>query len=310
MNIKGKKIIVTGGAGFIGSHIVDALVKEGARVFVIDDLSSGKNNISHLKNKVKHIKISITDLESLKKVFKGAYAVVHHAAIASVRKTIKHPKQTHEVNALGTLQIFIAAVEAKVDRVIYASSSAVYGDSPKFPKVENMQPDPISPYAIQKLIGELYGLFFYNIYGLKTIGLRYFNVFGPRQDSNSEYSAVIPKFIGLIKDQKNPHIYGDGKQTRDFVYVDDVVRANLNALKTNKGFGQVYNIGTGKQISLNKLVDCINEILGTNLQAERVQSKAGEIKHSHANIKKAKQHLNWTPKTSFEKGLLKTIKSL
>jgi UDP-glucose 4-epimerase len=310
ISLKGKKIVVTGGAGFIGSHIVDALVKDGANVTVIDNLSTGKKeNIAKVASQVELIIGDITDLDLLEKTFVGAYAVVHEAAVASVPQSITFPNETFAVNVTGTLNVFEAAKRAGVDRVIYATSSAVYGDDPTMPKDETMATVPISPYGTHKLTNEIDAKI-YTESGLKTIGLRYFNVFGPRQNPFSEYSAVIPKFIALMKKGKAPSIYGDGSQTRDFIYVADIVEANMKALETEDGFGEVFNIGYGSKISLNDLVMKINSVLGANYKASYVPAKMGDINDSYADISKARTILHFEPRVSFEEGLKETANML
>ena len=309
-SLKDTKIIVTGGAGFIGSHIVEELVREGARVTVIDDLSTGKReNLASVMDTIKFVVGSITDSQLLKKAFTGAYAVVHEAAIASVPQSIAFPKETYEVNVTGTENVFAAARTAGVDRVIYATSSAVYGDDPTMPKREDMKMAPISPYGEHKLANELDAKR-YAAQGLKTIGLRYFNVFGPRQNPRSEYSAVIPKFVSLMKQGKAPSIFGDGSQTRDFVYVADIVQANMRALKASAGFGEVFNIGTGVQTSLNDLVMKINAVLATGIKAAYLPAKAGDIKDSYADSAKAREILGFKLSVTFDDGLKETIASL
>ena len=306
-----KKIVVTGGAGFIGSHVVDALVESGAEVVVIDNFSTGKKeNIEHVLDKIKLFDSTIVNTEFLKKIFKGADAVVHIAASSSVLESIEFPMETNTANTVGTLSVFTAALDAGVGRVVYASSSSVYGDTPVLPKVETMSTNPLSPYAIQKLTAELYGRIFCSTYGLKTIGLRYFNIFGPRQDPNSVYSAVIPKFIRLIKNGERPIIYGDGEHTRDFTYVANAVAANLLALDAKSGFGESYNIAAGNRISLNDLVDKINGILGTAVLPEYAENRKGDIKDSFADIKKAKETFGYEPTITFEEGLRCTVDSI
>lgn len=306
-----KKIVVTGGAGFIGSHVVDALVDSGAEVVVVDNFSTGKKeNIEHVLNKIKLFEGTIVDTEFLKKIFNGADAVIHLAALPSVPKSIKFPIETNTANAVGTLSVFTAARDVGVDRVVYASSSSVYGDTPVLPKVETMPTNPLSPYSIQKLTAELYGRIFYSTYGLKTIGLRYFNIFGPRQNPHGEYSAVIPKFIHLIKSGKRPTIYGNGEHTRDFTYVANAVSANLLALDAKSGFGEAYNIAAGNRISLNGLVNKINEILGTTIIPEYSENRKGDIKDSFADINKAKETFDYEPTVTFDEGLKHTIDSI
>ena len=306
-----KKVVVTGGAGFIGSHVVDTLVKSGTEVIVVDDFSTGKKkNIEHVLDKIKLFEGTIVDTEFLKKIFTGADAVIHLAALPSVPRSVEFPIDTNATNAVGTLSVFVAARDAGVERVVYASSSSVYGNTPILPKVETMPTNPLSPYAVQKLTTELYGGIFNSIYGLKTIGLRFFNVFGPRQDPDSMYSAVIPKFIRCIKKGERPIIYGDGEHTRDFTYVQNVVEAILCALDAGRGFGEVFNIAAGGQISINKLVDSINKILGTAITSEYVTPRQGEIKDSFADIAKARETFGYEPAVLFEDGLRQTIDSI
>lgn len=305
------KIIVTGGAGFIGSHTVDALLQSGAAVVVIDDLSTGKReNLAHVLSDITLHEKSIVDTAFLTEICKGADAVLHLAALPSVPKSIALPLETHLTNATGTLSVFIAARDAGVPRVVYASSSSVYGDTPTLPKVETMLTNPLSPYAIQKLTAELYGRVFYNVYGLKTIGLRYFNIFGPRQDPQSAYAAVIPKFIALMKKGETPQINGDGEHTRDFTFVENAVAANLAALTAERGFGEAYNIATGGHISLNALVSTINNMLGTRIAATYLPSRQGDIKDSFADITKAKSTFGYEPHVSFDEGIRRTIDSI
>lgn len=306
-----KKIIVTGGAGFIGSNIVDALLAAGADVTVIDDFSTGKReNIAHALDKIRLCEGSIVDTDLLRKEFAGADAVVHLAALPSVPKSIAFPFETNQANEVGTLSVFIAARDAGVERVIYASSSSVYGDTPTLPKVETMPTKPLSPYAIQKLAGEQYGRVFYTTYGLKTIGFRFFNIFGPRQDPASMYSAVIPKFISQMKKGERPTINGDGEHTRDFTYIANVVAATMGALEATKGFGEAYNIAAGNRISLNQLVEKINGILGTSIVPDHVAPRQGDIKDSFASIEKAKDAFGYEPAVFFDEGLSRTIESL
>lgn len=306
-----KKVAVTGGAGFIGSNIVDALVEKGVEVVVVDDFSTGKReNIEQVKGKIELFEGSIVDTDLLKKAFAGADAVIHLAALPSVPKSIQLPLETNMVNEVGTLSVFVAARDAGVDRVVYASSSSVYGDTPILPKVETMPTNPLSPYAVQKLTAELYGRVFMNVYGLKTIGLRYFNIFGPRQDPHSVYSAVIPKFVSLIQKGEHPVIYGDGEHTRDFTYIQNAVAANLCALRATQGFGEAYNIAAGNRISLNELVEKINGILRTEILPEYSAPRQGDIKDSFADIMKAKNAFGYEPIVSFDDGLKYTIDSL
>lgn len=306
-----KKVVVTGGGGFIGSHSVDALVAQGVEVVVVDNFSTGKReNLAHHGSRVTVHEHTIVDTEFLTSVCEGADAVLHLAALPSVPKSVALPLETHEANATGTLSVFVAARDAGVRRVVYASSSSVYGDTPTLPKVETMPTKPLSPYAVQKLTTELYGRVFHALYGLETIGLRYFNVFGPRQDPSSDYAAVIPKFIAMMKRRESPTLHGDGEQTRDFTYIKNAVAGNLAALSATRGFGEAYNIATGNRISLNELVTKINDQLGTKLTAVHGPVRSGDIQDSYADIEKAQQTFGYAPTVSFDDGLRETADSL
>ncbi len=303
--------LVTGGAGFIGSNIVRFLVNRGLdKVRVIDDLSSGRMiNLNTLMDKIEFIQGDIRNIKTLKKAVDGIDYILHLAAIPSVPRSVLLPDLTNDVNINGTLNLLIAARDAKVKRVVFTSSSSIYGDSPVMPKVETMIPNPISPYGIHKLTGEYYSKVFFQLYGLETISLRYFNVFGPNQDPASEYAAVIPKFIKMILNDQNPTIFGDGEQTRDFTYVINVVKANILAAesKLDGYFGEVVNIACNDSISLNSLVDMINEILGKNVKPTYLPVRAGDIKHSLAGIQKAKEILNFSPEIMMKEGLQLTV---
>jgi len=301
---------VTGGAGFIGSNLVDRLLEECQEVVVIDNFFSGKReNLQKHKNnpKLKICKADICNSE-IEKYLAGAEMIFHLAAIPSVQYSLKNPEETDKVNIGGTLRLLESAREAGVKRFVFSSSCAVYGDKERLPLVETMKPEPKSPYAIQKNTSEHYCNLYHNAYGLETICLRYFNVFGPHQDPNSEYSSLIPKFIKLIKSSTPPTINGDGKQTRDFVYVKDIVEANILAARTrNKEvFGEVFNIGTGKQISVNYVTEQLLAYLKKEIKPVHGPAVA-EMKAAQADIEKAKKNLYWEPKTTFEKGLEKTI---
>ena len=303
-----KNIIVTGGAGFIGSNLVKKLIEKNT-VTVIDDLSTGFfENIEDLvtQNKVKLIKGSITDLDLLQDACKGIDFVFHEAAIPSVPRSVKDPYKSNFVNANGTLNILIAARDNAVKKVIYASSSSVYGDTPTLPKKEEMKPCPQSPYAVSKLTAEYYCDVFTQIYNLPTISLRYFNVYGPLQDPNSEYAAVIPKFITNIKNDKSPIIYGDGEQTRDFTFVNDVVTANILAAESSST--GIYNIAGGKRISINELVKMLLTLQKKEITSNHVEQRDGDIKHSLADISRAKEAFGYTPRYEIFDGLKETIK--
>jgi len=302
------KVLVTGGAGFIGSHLVEELAKD-YDVVIVDDLSTGRlENIDNLitKKNVKFVKGNITELALLKEVIRDIDYVFHQAAIPSVLKSIENPLAVNNANINGTLNVLIASRDAGVKKVIYASSSAVYGDSPELTRREDTKPDPLSPYAVTKIAGEYYCKVFYEMYGLKTVSLRYFNVFGPRQDPKSDYAAVIPKFISSMLQDKPPTIYGDGEQSRDFVYVKDVVQANILACRKNAG--GVFNVACGERITVNELVSEINKILNKKIAPVYVSPKKGDIRHSLADITKAKKILGYEPKYDLEDGLKESIK--
>ncbi len=307
--------LVTGGAGFIGSHIVEELLQRGERVRVLDNFSTGKrknlNFKKDLKSKVQLeiIEGDLRDLKTVRKALKGVHYVLHQGAIPSVTRSLIDPNTTTQVNILGTLNILIASRDAGVKKVVYAGSSSVYGDTEILPKTETMAPNPLSPYAASKLAGENYCKVFYENYGLKTVSLRYFNVFGSRQDPKSQYAAVIPKFITTMLKGERPTIYGDGKQSRDFTFVTNVVKANLLSCSTPKLGGEVLNIACGVRVNLIDLVKKINQILGTNIKAKHSEPRVGEVRHSQADISKAKRTINYQPRVSFEDGLKKTIES-
>lgn len=306
------KVVVTGGAGFIGSHLSEALLGKGYEVVIIDDLATGRReNIASFVDKITFVEGSILDRELLKKTFEGVKYVFHQAALPSVPKSLQEPYETHKANAEGTLNVFLAARDAGVQRVVYASSSSVYGDSPTLPKVETMPYNPLSPYAAHKLYGELMAKMAANYFNVETVGLRYFNVFGPRQNPNSKYAAVIPLFIKLMAAGEAPTINGDGTITRDFTYIANVVQANIcAALAPNEASGQVFNIACGDSISLNDLVMKINTELKTSITPMYKDVRAGDILHSLADIGKARKILGYNPEVSFDEGLRNTIASL
>ncbi len=310
--MKNKKIVVTGGAGFIGSNLVESLAEEN-EVKIIDDFSTGKKeNISDLS--VEIVEGSITNLDLLKEIFEGADYIFHQAALPSVDRSIKDPISSNEVNVDGTLKVLIAARDAGVKKVVYASSSSTYGDTPTLPKKEDMEPNPLSPYAITKLTGEYYCTIFDHIYGLPTVSLRYFNVYGPRQNPSSEYAAVIPRFINRVLNNEPPVIYGDGKQTRDFTFIKDVVRANILSAERGKARGMI-NVAGGKRITINELAEKIIDLTGKK-EKEKVKEKLkpiyteprpGDIRHSLADISKAKKMLGYEPRWSLDDGLDLTV---
>ncbi|MGH9968315.1 MAG: SDR family oxidoreductase [Pyrinomonadaceae bacterium] len=301
--------LVTGGAGFIGSHIASALVSSGARVRIIDDLSTGySENIEEIGGDIDFVKASLADESGLRRSLEDVELVFHEAAIPSVPRSVENPRQTHIASVESTFSLLLAAREKKVRRLIYAASSSAYGDQPTLPKKEAMLPDPLSPYAVAKLVGEYYCQVFTRVYGLETMSLRYFNVFGPRQDPSSTYSGVISRFISTLLSDQRPVIYGDGEQTRDFTYVDNVVSANLKAAETNKGIGSIVNIANGERISLNQLLEEVKDLTGkTNLDADYQKPRAGDVLHSLADISRAREMLGFEPLVGLREGLQRTI---
>jgi nucleoside-diphosphate-sugar epimerase len=300
--------LVTGGAGFIGSHIVEALVKKRERVRVIDNLSTGKReNLQHLMDEIEFIEGDLRDPETAAKAAKGADFILHEAAIPSVPRSVKDPIGSTQNNLNGTLHLLMAARDAGVKRLVYASSSSIYGDSPTLPKVEDFLPAPLSPYAASKLAGEYYCQVFYRVYGLETVCLRYFNVFGPRQDPLSLYAAVIPRFITLALAKKPLVVYGDGEQSRDFSFVANVVQANLLACEAMGVAGEQINVGGGGQISLNQLIEELKMIVDADLKVTYAAPRAGDIKHSLASIEKAQKVIGFEPPIPFSEGLHRTV---
>ncbi len=299
--------LVTGGAGFIGSNIVSALVERRDDVRVLDSLATGRQtNLVGLDGRITQITGDLRDAEAVKRAVGGVDAVFHQAALSSVARSIADPLSSHEINATGTLILLQAAREAGVRRFVYASSSSVYGDTPTLPKVETLPTNPLSPYAVAKLAGEQYCRVFFRLYGLETVCLRYFNVFGPRQDPNSEYAAVVPKFIAAMSKRQPPVIHGDGTQSRDFSYVSNVVEANLLAASANGIGGEVFNIACGQQASLLDLVASLNRILGTSIEPSFGPPRPGDVKHSMADIDHARLLLGYEPRVLFEAGLART----
>ena len=302
------KILVTGGAGFIGSHIVYELINRGDKVRVLDNFATGKKeNIAQIMDKIELIEGDLRDIETVKKAVDGIDYILHQGAIPSVPRSIQDPATTNEVNVGGTLNVLIAARDAKIKGVVYASSSSVYGEVKGKRKKENMTSSPLSPYALSKLAGEYYCKIFYSIYGLETVMLRYFNVFGPRQDPLSQYAAAIPRFVTLMQEGKKPTIFGDGKQTRDFTYVGNVVQANLSAMIAPDAAGKICNIACGRKIVLNDVIKLINKFLDTKIKPMYAAECVGDIKHSLADISNAKKFLGYNPKVCFEEGLEKTV---
>jgi len=301
------RYLVTGGAGFIGSHTVDELVRRGHGVVVLDDLSSGKEeNLADVRNKITFVKGSITDIESVQKAMHQAEYVIHLAARTSVPRSMKDPLDTNRINVEGTLNVLVAARDNKVKRFVFAASSSAYGETPTLPKTESMQPAPISPYGVTKYVGELYAQTFGRCYGLENVSLRYFNIFGPRQDPDSPYSGVLSRFTTAFLEGSQPTVYGDGEQTRDFTFVENAVQANLLACETPNASKSVFNIGTGSRISLNQTLELLRRISGKNLSAKYEPPREGDIRDSQADIGKARESLGYEPVILFEEGLQRT----
>jgi len=301
--------LVTGGAGFVGSHIASALVTSGARVRIIDDLSTGyRENITEIGGDIDFVQGSLADEELLNKALEDVELVFHEAAIPSVPRSVENPRQTHVASVDATFSLLLAARDKKVRRVVYAASSSVYGDQPTLPKSETMLPDPLSPYAVAKLVGEYYCQVFTRVYKLETVSLRYFNVFGPRQDPSSQYSGVISRFIAALLSGQTPVIYGDGEQSRDFTYVDNVVQANLKAAQTSKGVGSVINIANGQRITLNQLLGELKDLTGrASVNAVYKDSRPGDVLHSLADISRARELLGFEPQVGLREGLRRTM---
>ncbi len=306
------KYLITGGAGFIGSNIVKEVLDNGHTARVLDNFSTGKRENLYPFRGNEKFELFEGDLRSfhiVRDAVKGVDFILHQGALPSVPRSVNDPITSNEVNISGTLNVLEAAKEFGVKRVVFASSSSVYGNSETLPKVETMPVSPMSPYAVTKYAGERYCQVFYQIYGLETVSLRYFNVFGPNQDPSSQYSAVIPKFISLIKQGISPVIYGDGLQSRDFTYIENNVRANLLACEAKGAAGEVFNIACNERYTLIDLVNLINKILGTDVQPTFAEDRPGDVKHSLASIEKAEKILNFKVKTTFEDGLRKLIET-
>jgi len=300
--------LVTGGAGFIGSHVVDELVQRGEQVRVIDNFSTGKReNIAHNLEHIPFVEGDLADLDAARRAVDGVDYVLHLAAIPSVMRSVANPLASNEANVTGTLNLLVAARDAGVQRVVYSSSSSVYGDSPELPKREDMPTNPLSPYAVSKLAGENYALAFHQVYGLPTVCLRYFNVFGPRQDPASEYAAVIPKFITWMLRGERPIVYGDGLQSRDFIYVANVVEANLLACQSERAVGRVMNVALGERVNLLDLIAALNGIFEANLAPRFEPARPGDVKHSQADTARIETLLGFAPVVDFDEGLRRTV---
>ena len=303
-------VLVTGGAGFIGSHLIEALLEHGHTVRVLDNFSTGKRkNLDPFRADIELIEGDVRNFQVVREAVEGVEVVLHQAAMPSVPRSIIDPITPHNVNATGTLHVLEASKKAGVRRVVYASSSSVYGDSPQLPKHEGMRPNPLSPYAVSKLTGEIYCQVFSRVYGLETVALRYFNVFGVRQDPDSPYAAVIPKFIKKMLHDEPPVIYGDGEQSRDFTYIANVVQANLLAVTTACDSGLVMNCACSSRITVNDLVGTLNRILGKSIKPVYEKPRPGDIKHSFADICLAAKHLGYSPHVDLHEGLELMIKA-
>ena len=305
------RYLVTGGAGFIGSHIAEALLDAGESVRILDNLATGKeSNLAALKGRAEFIDGDLRNLDTVRTAVQGVEVVFHQGALASVPRSILDPITTLETNVNGTQNVLLAARDAGVRRVVYASSSSVYGNTPTLPKREDMPTHPMSPYAVQKLSAELLCGVFTRIYGLETVALRYFNVFGPRQDPASEYAAVIPRFLTALIEGRRPIVFGDGEQTRDFTYIANVVQANLRAAIAPEAVGHAMNIGYGQQVSLNTVLHIAGELLGVDVDPEYREPRPGDVRDSLADISLAQRLLGYKPTVSFRDGLAHVVDSL
>ncbi len=301
------RYLVTGGAGFIGSNTVDELVRRGHQVTVLDDLSAGsESNLAGVRDKIELVIGSITDRPTLDRASRGADYVLHLAARTSVPRSVQDPLETNHVNVDGTLLVLLAARDAGARRVVFASSSAIYGETPTLPKRENMEPAPISPYGVSKMVGELYGQVFHKIYGVEFVALRYFNVFGPRQNPGSPYSGVLSLFASSLRDGKTPKVYGDGEQSRDFTYVQNVAELNIQACETPGVSGLAFNGGTGGRFTLNHTLKLFEKFAGRSSNAQYVEPRKGDIRDSQADISLAREKLGYDPRVGFEEGLRRT----
>jgi UDP-N-acetylglucosamine/UDP-N-acetyl-alpha-D-glucosaminouronate 4-epimerase len=305
------KALVTGGAGFIGSHIATRLIGDGHEVRVLDNFSTGsRSNLAAFDGEFDLIEGDMQSYERAHNAVQGCEVVFHQAALPSVPRSIQDPLTSNAANVVGTLNLLLASRDSGVRRLVFASSSSIYGADRTLPKQEDRAPLPISPYAVAKQAGEAYCRSFFQIYGLETVALRYFNVFGPRQDPLSQYAAVIPRFITALLDDEAPVVFGDGEQSRDFTYIDNVVDANMRAAEAEEVSGQTFNIACGEQISLNRLLDEIREILGSEVEASYQEPRQGDVKHSLADISRAREQLGYQPIVSFNEGLLRTVDAL
>ncbi len=303
------KVLVTGGAGFIGSNLAGELIRQGAKVTIIDNLVTGfRENLDEISGDFDFIEGDITDIQAVEKVIEGVEVVFHQAALPSVPRSVADPLETHNACVNGTFNLLLKAKEARVRRFIYAASSSAYGDKDVLPKVETMRPEPLSPYAAAKLTGEYYCRVFNNVYGLETIALRYFNVFGPRQNPSSAYSGVISRFIDSLMKGQPPVVYGDGEQSRDFTFIENVVAANINAVRTTVGLGETMNVANGERVSLLELFEVLKKITGQNAVSIDFQpERKGDVKHSQADNTRAVECLGYKKLVGLEEGLQLTI---
>jgi len=301
--------VVTGGAGFIGSHIASALVERGATVRVIDNLSTGyEKNIEAIGSNIDFVKADVADEQALNRVLSDVELIFHEAAIPSVPRSVDRPTETHKASVDATFKLLLAAREHKVRRLIYAASSSAYGDQPELPKREDMRPAPLSPYAVAKLVGEYYCQVFTRVYGLETVSLRYFNVFGPRQDPTSQYSGVISRFMSALTSGQQPVIYGDGEHSRDFTYISNVVEANLRAAESTAAVGEIINIANGHRTTLNQLLDTMKSVTGkTDVSARYEAPRPGDVRDSLADLTRARTLLGYEPRVGLEEGLRRTF---
>ena len=303
-----KLALVTGGAGFIGSHLVEGLLARGVAVRVLDNFATGRlENLAAVTGKIELLEGDVSNLTTVRSAVRKVDVVFHEAALPSVERSVKNPLESNEVNITGTLNVLLASRDEGVQRVVFAASSAAYGNSPVLPKEETMTAEPLSPYAISKLAAEQYARVFYELYGLSTISLRYFNVFGPRQDPTTQYAGVIAKFITCALEGKPFPIFGDGEQSRDFTYVSNVVDANLLAAEAKLTGAPMMNIAYGERASLNQIVDMLNELTGQNLPTQYGPERSGDVRHSHASLKRAKEMLGYAPKVDLLEGLRRTL---
>jgi nucleoside-diphosphate-sugar epimerase len=302
------RTLVTGGAGFIGSHLATRLLKDGHEVRVLDNFSTGsRSNLTPMDGSVELVEGDIQSYERAHNAVQGCEVVFHEAALPSVPRSIQDPLTSHAVNVVGTLNILLASRDSGVRRVVFASSSSIYGADPTLPKSEQRAPMPIAPYAVAKLAAEGFCRSFWEVYGLETVALRYFNVFGPGQDPLSQYAAVIPRFITALKNGDAPVVFGDGEQSRDFTYIDNVIEANLLAAAASDVSGQTFNIACGERISLNRLLDDLRAIIGSDVQASHLEGRPGDVKHSLADITQAEERLGYRPLIEFGEGLRRTV---